>query len=434
MAFWNLIAKISADSTGFKVGAKQAESALDGLMKKADGLKGTLATAFGFYGLKEFISSTIGDAKEVRQLAEQFGVSAEEAQKLEKAADDAGVSMGSLFSAFNSFESAREAAIKGNSEVQESFKNMGFSMKELENPARRTIDFLSKLNDSGNAESRNAARDILGARGLKSLAAIKGFDSKEARWSNEDVSFLDEFGRQFSKEGKKRLTKFLKGIQEPPVDALPDDPFTNRMFGKPGSLMRGIGVAGSQTIRDLSDLLFGTSLSGKTKPADDDFVKAEAEMEAKAADKEKKETFYEKQKREKQEAIQIREEAKKTEELQKLQYETAFKKLGPMEQELQLKQEIKDLQDVLQDQEESGIDALDTRIELQKKELQLLGIKSEEGAKSRVGAPASALQRIGALGAGDSAANTLREQLTVQKRMASDISKLASSDGGNQFS
>jgi hypothetical protein len=156
--------------------------------------------------------------------AEKLGVTAEQFQDIEAAADKTGKSVDDIAKAFKSVEQRIAEAQRGNKDAIDSFKALGFTAEEIktlkpEDVLKRLGDALSTVQDP--AKRAELAITALGgsAKGLQDVLA-KGFDiagafqDKEGL-TDEEAAFLRETAKkEREKQNREKLRIASKGATE----------------------------------------------------------------------------------------------------------------------------------------------------------------------------------------------------------------------------
>jgi len=133
MAIFTLLARLGLDTTEFSAGIKRAQAGAAGLGKSLKGhiggeLKGVGASIAGIFtvgAVRGLMGELANMADEIRDVAELLGVSTDEVQRLQKAANDAGQSFGSIVTAFQRIEGLRAKAMTGDAKALSLFSILG---------------------------------------------------------------------------------------------------------------------------------------------------------------------------------------------------------------------------------------------------------------------------------------------------------------------
>jgi hypothetical protein len=208
MALLDLMVKLGLNSTAFHTGFKQAEGSVN---QFASFVKGKFAAAFGAAAIGGFIASVFQRADYLRQMSEQFGESAEDIQRLEKAARKTGLELENFTSVWRGLEAARKKAGEGNKETQELLAKYGVTMRDVQNPAMTTMNILERIasamkNMRLTPESRSDMAELFGRLGGRAISALGRLPEQEASMSDSDVSNMSQMAQDV-----KSASKGIKG-------------------------------------------------------------------------------------------------------------------------------------------------------------------------------------------------------------------------------
>ena len=120
-----LIGEVALDGSGFE----------RGLGHMAESVKGFVAGAFGLYGVEAMLHKTFDTADQLVNASKRLGVGVEPLQVLAKAAADAGSDLGTVETAFEKIDKAREKALSGSKEGMKllgRFAQLGISKQDLQ--------------------------------------------------------------------------------------------------------------------------------------------------------------------------------------------------------------------------------------------------------------------------------------------------------------
>lgn len=197
MSIFNIFARIKLDSAEFEAGMKRAESSVAALGKTIG--RYFTAGAIG-YGLLNLARSAFRAAGEVNDLAEALGITTDEVQSLQKAAQNSGNSLEQYASALLKVKKLRSEALGGNASASEKFKAAGID------PSGTPLEILSAL---GDPKKFAEAADIIGIKSAKilgSLSQIKQLGPLEII-TPESAKTLDE-----AEEKVGSLWRMIKAI------------------------------------------------------------------------------------------------------------------------------------------------------------------------------------------------------------------------------
>lgn len=154
MAFWNLIARISANTTGIEAAMGRVDR---GVNRLASNIKGQLVGALGAAFSVDMIRRVVEYGGKIQDLSVQTKLSVEELQKLDFAASQAGSSLDELVGAAAKFGKVRAGILGGGNDREGAILGrMGIGRAQLESQSvmqtmRQVADFISKT-DLGNDE------------------------------------------------------------------------------------------------------------------------------------------------------------------------------------------------------------------------------------------------------------------------------------------
>lgn len=228
MAFLSIMARFGMDSTGFKAGIKQAESATKGLSRDLNSnLKGAIAGAFGTAAIIAAGKATLDYAGQINDLSDRLGISTDALQEFDFAARMTGSNLETFTGFLEKLSVARESALEGNEEMTASFARLGVSLSDLR--TKRLDELTRQIGRAVQGGDAQALLPALKGVGGKSAAALipafkGGLDElgQQARDSGaiispEDIAALDEAGDRFSE-----LVQVLRAGLAPAVAYLAD--------------------------------------------------------------------------------------------------------------------------------------------------------------------------------------------------------------------
>lgn len=173
-------ARISTAFTGdvsdLKAKIQEAQDKGEGL-KKTFGMVGqAIAGAFSARAIIQFGMEALKTADAVANLSARLNLSAETTQSIDRAAKEAGLTMGDFEAALVKLNRAQADAQTGNKKNAESFAALGISIADLtslkpEELFERVAKALAE--NEGNAEATSAAYDLLGRSAGRSVEVIK---------------------------------------------------------------------------------------------------------------------------------------------------------------------------------------------------------------------------------------------------------------------
>jgi len=211
MAIFTLLARLGLDTTEFSAGIKRAQSGAAGLGKslkghiggQLSGIGASIAGAFTVGAVTGFVGELVHMADEIRDVAELLGVSTDEVQRLQKAANDAGQSFGSIVTAFQRIEGMRAKALTGDSKALSLFSILGIDPSKGSGieVMRQAVE-ASKSGVYQNA----AAFELLGKKvtGLKLVMDELRTQGPIKLISDDDLRKLDEANKKLE-EAKRQM-------------------------------------------------------------------------------------------------------------------------------------------------------------------------------------------------------------------------------------
>lgn len=108
MATLSLFAKLGLDKTGFDAGMKGASKQVE---KFGRDIKSTIAGAFTFAAVRQYIGGMVEAANRIKDFSEQSGFTTDEVQKLDDALKSSGLSFDTFNSALNRMPLAKRAEL-----------------------------------------------------------------------------------------------------------------------------------------------------------------------------------------------------------------------------------------------------------------------------------------------------------------------------------
>ena len=153
---------------------------------------------------------------EIKDLSDQLGISTDEVQRLQKAANDTGIKFGVITTALQKIEAVKAEAMAGDPKASSLLSVIGAS------PDESALSVLQKAAEqsSKSAEKNAAAFDLLGKKAvilknvvseLKNQGPIKLIDEDQIRQIDEVQAQLEESQRQLEAAGAGPLTTFFRG-------------------------------------------------------------------------------------------------------------------------------------------------------------------------------------------------------------------------------
>lgn len=225
---FRFIARLGMNISEFVAGAKKAtattekmksdmasqSSAISGSFKRIGSIA---ATAFSVSAIKSYTQSLTSTISHIKDMADLLGVSSEEAQALQLAADKAAQPFGKIVQAFQSVEQARAKAQAGDKNASLMFSVLGIDPSK--GSAKDIISAALAASSRGVYENA-AAFDLLGrnAQGLRltlgeleSMGPVKLFSQEDIDRIDSATKQLAESKRQFDIATAPVIATFLEG-------------------------------------------------------------------------------------------------------------------------------------------------------------------------------------------------------------------------------
>lgn len=163
MSVFNLFAKMTLDSSQFEAGTKRAESAVKSLGKTMAGYftAGVIANKLTELGVAAFKAGA-----DIADLADQFQISTDQVQMLQKAADESGNSFDTLANTVVKLRAAQAQAVTGNQAIAASFADLKIS------PTEDVFSMLQKIGQAKGPVELAAAFDLIGVKSGRILSAL----------------------------------------------------------------------------------------------------------------------------------------------------------------------------------------------------------------------------------------------------------------------
>lgn len=173
---------MAVNSLRFRIEGDNASAlrALDQVSSKARGLGQDIqhelgkkfAAAISVTTIEEAVRRTGEWATELAKSAQNLGISVENMQALQLAAEHAGISTDKIFNYYNKIEAAALKALNGNKKLADSFQKLGIDASQLK--TTNTSDLLSKSFAGANREGgEGALMNILGSKEVLNVRALR---------------------------------------------------------------------------------------------------------------------------------------------------------------------------------------------------------------------------------------------------------------------
>lgn len=185
----------------FDVDTGSAETKLKGLSASIETVKGALGTiagslagAFSFGAVKDFIEEQIELGSKLNDTAEKLGVGTDELQKFQMAAGLTGVGADEAGKALQFLNRNMGEALDGNKEAVQAFTKLGVSLKDGQGEVRELGDVIPEVADAfekmGSDQERTVvAMKLFGKSGAALIPLLKG-GGQGLREMNEEFEAL----------------------------------------------------------------------------------------------------------------------------------------------------------------------------------------------------------------------------------------------------
>lgn len=238
MSVFNLFAKMTLDSSSFEAGAKRAESSVKSLGKA---MAGYFTAGLVTQKLTELGVAAFKAGAEIADLADQFNLSTDQVQMLQKAADESGNSFETLANVVIKLRAAQTQAVTGNQAVAASFADLNIS------PTDNIFTMLQKIGEAKGPVQLAAAFDLIGVKSGKILSALAQIQQMgPVELIKEDaIKRLDDVDTKLSRIGRiiKAVTANFLASESPEKDFWSNvlkrflvDSFTGKAFAFPKAL------------------------------------------------------------------------------------------------------------------------------------------------------------------------------------------------------
>lgn len=227
MSLFRLVAKLSIDSTEFASGLKKAESGVSALGQR-------IATAFSATAIAAFAASVAHAAGEISDLSESLGITVEQVQALQIAAEHSGVAFDKYANALSKIRKLKADAAGGDKTALGVFSKTGLNANDSDFSILQQIGSLSEsqafeILDAKSAKLKNSLAELgkvpsiqlmtkenvdaldRGADRLgdmwRTLKAMASFPLGGAARAILDGDFLGGSGKAWIKEGRLEIPK-----------------------------------------------------------------------------------------------------------------------------------------------------------------------------------------------------------------------------------
>ncbi len=171
----------------------------------------------------------------LKDMSEQSDVTTDELQQSGKALGGVGISITKLFPALDRLGAARKAAAEGDDKAADRFDRFGISLKQLQDPALRTIDLmkmLGKVSKDLNPADRTALAELLGKSGGRMAGALAELSESNGPVGVEakNIEAID----RLDKASSRWIKGFKSGLANIFGDLIRQGEFVVDFFGRGG--------------------------------------------------------------------------------------------------------------------------------------------------------------------------------------------------------
>jgi hypothetical protein len=205
-----LAAQLVLDGTRFRAGMREAQKVTRDFGRDAVGtLKGEMLGIFGTAALVNFAKESLKAVANMKDLAEQTGMTVSEVQKMEVAAVGLGLSTDEVAMAISRIGVARRQAAEGSEQERERFRKFGITLDDLQDPALRNVDLFTRIGKAIGDMPRTSAleedmREFLGKTGPKMVDLLKSLSEVKINpISDEAIERIDKADKTLDRIGKR---------------------------------------------------------------------------------------------------------------------------------------------------------------------------------------------------------------------------------------
>lgn len=191
---------LDLDGSGWDRTLRKAEEGVNHLGHEGlSELKGMVGEAFTVGAVIEFTRRTIEAIAQIKQFSEQFGITTDEVQELQRAARHVGLEFGDVGRAILKLGEARRKAGEGSEKEQHAFERFGVTMADINNRGLSTVDLMKRMTASieemkSSQNALNLFGDLVGVKGEKVMAVLDelGHMPPIALITPEQITEIDE--------------------------------------------------------------------------------------------------------------------------------------------------------------------------------------------------------------------------------------------------
>ena len=213
MSNFSAIFRLVASATGFNSTINSAKQSMAGIGSKlGDGLKGQIGKIFSVSGaftmLKGTMEEVLNRAKQYNNLGQRMGMSAVEVQKLDKAAEQAGINVSSLGRGMQLVQKNSQEALGGATTKAKMLKSeLGASDEQLKKMSAGGIEGMATLAGLMENLRSDADRDAVGV----AILGEKWFELKQFILQGEEAVRKSEGSQtKWEKDTQDSLTRMQK--------------------------------------------------------------------------------------------------------------------------------------------------------------------------------------------------------------------------------
>jgi hypothetical protein len=206
-----IVGYVDLDGSGFEKNAIKVENQAMQMSKKVNeylvGMGAGMVAGFGF---DQLIKGAIDSVKHFHDLAEEFHITTDTAQRWDAAARHTGLTAEDVGNSFNRLKKARESAIAGDKASIEAFGALGVSMEMVRDRSKELSDITERM--STHLAGRSiadyedaAAMDLFSKSGAKMVSVIQNL--KEAG----TIKLIDQQEIEEVDRAEKGLGKLWRG-------------------------------------------------------------------------------------------------------------------------------------------------------------------------------------------------------------------------------
>jgi len=212
MGLLSMIFNLGLNATNYEQGMKKAK---DIATDFGHHVTSTIGAAFGAHAMAEFIGHVVSHGAELKKLSMQFEITAEDVQKIEKAASKAGLEFDDFATAFRKLGAERKSAGEGDEEARKRLADFGVSLADINDPAKSNLDIMRQIATTLETMKLNPALrteldELLGRKGQRLAAALRLMNAQKAPYSNEEVDDMAEVDKDV-KKAKAATEHFFGG-------------------------------------------------------------------------------------------------------------------------------------------------------------------------------------------------------------------------------